>query len=155
MAVPVPAAAKRMCERSGWSLSNLELQKLLYIAHMFHLGETGEPLIIGRFEAWDYGPVQPTLYHMAKVFGSSPVKNIFHTAPPIEGRPEADTVDSAVDQLGNEPPGRLVAITHWDKGAWARFYVPGERGIVIPNDAIRQEYEDRKNGVRAARAASA
>jgi len=40
MTVSASAAAKRMCERSGWTLSNLELQKLLYIAHMFHLGET-------------------------------------------------------------------------------------------------------------------
>jgi uncharacterized phage-associated protein len=51
MAVSVASAAKRLCEKTGWTLSNLELQKILYIAHMFHLGETGQPLVPGHFEA--------------------------------------------------------------------------------------------------------
>ena len=88
MSISVSAAAKRLCERSGWSLTNLKLQKLLYISHMFHLGKTGEPLVNGHFEAWDYGPVSPFLYHKVKVFGSSPVENIFHSTPDIGDVPE-------------------------------------------------------------------
>tara|TARA_R100000789_G_C2995631_1_gene147365 strand:- start:371 stop:814 length:444 start_codon:yes stop_codon:yes gene_type:complete len=145
----VSAAAKRLCERSGWSLTNLKLQKLLYISHMFHLGKTGEPLVNGHFEAWDYGPVSPFLYHKVKVFGSSPVENIFHSTPDIGDVPEAEMLDSAIDQLANSPPGRLVAITHWDRGAWAKHYIPGEQGISIPNEDIRQEYLDRVNAVKA------
>lgn len=148
MAVSVHAAAKRMCERSGWSLSNLELQKLLYIAHMFYLGERDEPLVSGRFEAWDYGPVNPSLYHRVKVFGSDPVGNVFHGVEDIEGGPEADTLDSAVDQLGGARSGKLVAITHWENGAWAEHYVPGLRNVVIPNEDIRKEYLERKHAVQ-------
>mgnify|MGYP006283548483 CR=1 FL=1 len=77
MTVSVLSAAKRLAARSGWTLSNLELQKILYLAHMVHLGRTdGAPLVHGLFEAWDYGPVHPDLYHRVKIFGSSPVKNI-------------------------------------------------------------------------------
>lgn len=148
MTVPVFAAAKRICERSGWSVSNLELQKLLYIAHMFYLGHHEEPLIRGHFEAWNYGPVQPTLYHRAKIFGSSPVDNIFHSAGALEDGKEAKMLDEAVDQLSGSPTGRLVAITHWEKGAWAKHYVPGEFGIVIPNEDILQEYQDRARAAK-------
>lgn len=149
MTVPVFVAAKRMCEHSGWSLTHLELQKLLYIAHMFHLGQADAPLISGHFEAWDYGPVHPSLYHIAKIFGSSPVGNVFHSIGDLGSGPEASTLDSTVDQLSNAPPGKLVAITHWEHGAWARHYVPGRRGIIIPNDDIRREYRDRVDAIRA------
>ena len=147
MTVPVFAAAKRICERSGWSLSNLGLQKLLYIIHMSYLGNHDEPLIRGHFEAWDYGPVQPDLYHKAKIFGSSPVGNIFHSDEELGDCAEASMIDDAVAQLSNATPGRLVAITHWEGGAWHKNYVHGGRGSVIPNEDILQEYRDRQSAV--------
>ena len=74
MTVNVLNAAAHLIERSNQSLSNLELQKLLYLAHMFYMGRyDGEPLVHGEFEAWDYGPVHPTLYQRARTFGSNPV----------------------------------------------------------------------------------
>ena len=41
MTVPSLSAAKRLCEKSDWTLTNLHVQKLLYIAHMFYMGENG------------------------------------------------------------------------------------------------------------------
>lgn len=148
MAVPALAAAKRLCERSGWSLTNLELQKLLYIAHMFHLGRTSEPLIREHFEAWDYGPVVPSLYHKAKVFGSSKVGNIFRFAEDLTIGSEAQMLDETYDQLATARPGRLVAITHWDGGAWANHYAPRRLGTLIPNKDILQEYRDREEAAK-------
>lgn len=150
MAVPVLAAAKWLGQRSGWSLSNLELQKLIYIAHMLHLGRVRQPLIAEHFEAWAYGPVAPALYHWVKIFGSAPVQNVFHAVgDPAEGTEVANLVE-AYTHLSDAPPGRLVAITHWDKGAWAKHYVPGIRGTVIPNSDILQEYRDRENVAQSA-----
>ena len=149
MPVPVIAAAKRVAERSGWSLSNLELQKILYLAQMFYMGEhDGEPLVPGHFEAWDYGPVHPTLYHEAKIFGSSPVKNIFHSVPELPDGPEAKHLDEAVKQLANVGSGRLVAATHRPNGAWDKNYIPGARNIIIPNEDILAEYRALEDGGR-------
>ncbi len=39
------------------------------------------------------------------------------TAQELGNRAEARLIDEAVDQLSKAPPGRLVAITHWDEGA--------------------------------------
>lgn len=152
MTVPALAAAKRLCEQSGWSISNLELQKILYIAHMFYLGKHGAPLVLGHFEAWDYGPVHPTVYHKAKIFGSEPVENIFHAVGSIAESEVVATLDEAVKVLSDHRPGRLVAITHWDRGAWAKHYLPGERGCVIPNEDILREYQDRTDAVRQKKA---
>ena len=144
MTVSAVAAAKRLAERSGWALSNLELQKILYLAHMFHMGRNdGRPLVSGNFQAWDYGPVHPTLYHHVKVFGASPVANLFRGVPDVqEGTTEAQILDEALDELASATPGRLVAVTHRKGGAWERNYVPGGRNIVIPNEDILREYRE-------------
>lgn len=144
MAILAESAAKALCEMRGWSVSNLELQKILYIAHMVYLGQQHAPLIHEQFEAWDYGPVIPDLYHRAKSFGSGPVRNVFHWVPdvPIVG-PEYAALREASEATKGLSPGQLVAITHWDKGAWADYYRPGARGVKIPNARIEKEYEDR------------
>ena len=140
MSTPAVIAAKRLCEQSGWTLSNLELQKLLYLAHMAYLGRTGRPLILESFEAWDLGPVVPTLYHRAKAFGSSPVQNVFHHVSSDLEPSKASAIDEVFHATRGLTPGRLVAITHWDQGAWAKNYSPRARGRIIPNSDIRDEY---------------
>ena len=152
MTVSATAAAKRLCVRSGWRLSNLEVQKLLYIAHMLHLGRTGEPLIDGHFEAWDYGPVEPRLYHELKMFGADPVFNVFAGVRDLpDDSPEAMSLDQTQRMLADATPGRLVAITHRDDGAWARHYDSARRRVVIPNRDIAAEYLDRTNASRRRR----
>ena len=145
MTVSVLSAAKRLGAESRWTLSNLELQKLIYIAHMFHMGENnGQPLVSGQFEAWDYGPVHPELYRAAKVFGSDPVQNIFHSVPDIGDGSEKIILDKAYSVLGKAGPGKLVSATHRKDGAWERNYVPGMRHCLIPNADIAAEYESMK-----------
>lgn len=141
MTIQSLSAAKRLCERSGWTLSNLKLQKILYLAHMVYLGRTrGTPLIDGAFEAWDYGPVQPEVYHKAKIFGRDPVGNVFHDVKsPCDG-PERNILDEAFAQLGHADAGQLVHATHKEEGAWAKYYIPGCRHCPIPNDDILEEY---------------
>lgn len=142
MTVSVLSAGKWLAERSGWTLSNLELQKILYIAHMFYLGRTeGEPLVRGSFEAWDYGPVHPDLYHRVKIFGSDPVEDIFHGCDELPESDERRIINEAYKVLGNEGPGRLVNATHRKGGAWEKNYIPGVRCCPIPNDDILEEYQ--------------
>ena len=85
---------------------------------MFHLGmHGGSPLVYGNFEAWEYGPVHPTLYHEVKGFGAAAVQDIFQSVQPMTEGPERLLLDSAVAQL-SDSTSRLVAITHWKDGAW-------------------------------------
>lgn len=141
MAIHVCSAAKFVGRSSGWSMWNLYMQKLLYIAHMFHLGQhNGEPLLAGNFEAWDYGPVHPVLYRKAKVFGADPVQNIFRSSPEMAEGPEQETLEYILEGLKGFSGAKLVALTHRNEGAWAKHYVPGARGVIIPNEDIIEEY---------------
>ena len=152
MAVSVLSAAKTLGELTDWRLSNLELNKVLYLAHMIRLGETNghDGLITNVFEAWDYGPVSPRLYHKAKIFGSRPVGNIFRQYPSMNDADALQSLSEAVEATEDFSPGRLVAITHWDGGAWYENYQPGVKGVVIPNEDILNEYYRRAGRHEAA-----
>ena len=141
------AAARRMCERSDWTLTNLELQKMLYLAQMMFMGtHGGERLLNGTFEAWDYGPVIPVLYSQVKAFGSGPIKDVFFGVGEVKNPDRAKMLDDAYDQLSKKTAGQLVSITHWNNGAWAKHYRPSVLGMTIPDADILQEYRDRAHG---------
>lgn len=141
MTVRLNDAAYRMCQSADWNLSPLALQKMLYLAHMQHLGETGgSPLINEAFEAWDYGPVIPELYQNVKMFGRGKVRDIFFGVNDISGTKEAADIDYMANTLKAARPGALVEFTHHKDGAWAKNYIPGARGRIIPNADIIDEY---------------
>lgn len=110
---------------------------------MVYLGEHGEPLVDGAFEAWDLGPVEPTLYRKVKAYGDKPVQDVFSVQKFATTTAEYESIKDIYDQLGDRRPSTLVGITHEDHGAWARYYTPGVNGIIIPNQAILREYNER------------
>lgn len=145
MAARLESVAKYICEKSDWSVSNLQLQKLMYLAQMIHMGRNdGRRLFDGRFQAWDYGPVEPSLYHRVKMFGSEPVRDVFSNARYFE---KSDTRRKVMDDVCKRflkySGGDLVEITHWDDGAWAKYYTPRARNVTIPDEAILDEYRAR------------
>lgn len=149
MSIDVLQAAKVVAQLSGWTLTNLSLQKIIYIAHMFHLGTYDNALVSGNFEAWDLGPVHKDLYRHVKRFGASPVASIRATVSSSGRQDEILTLSQAFDFLGGKTPSQLVAITHWSKGAWAKNYAHGIRSIIIPRSDIVDEYRERRNQTTA------
>lgn len=145
MSVSALQAAKTIYELSGGSRSNLEMNKILYLAHMVYMGKhDGEPLIREQFQAWDYGPVVPAVYHHLKAFGSKPVGNVFHRVPSLpEDAPEYQTLKQAVEGLGDMSPSKLVAVTHRQGGAWYKHYRAGVPNVAIPNKDILREYREK------------
>lgn len=143
------AAAATLAEASGWSLSNLQIHKLLYLAQMFHIGENeGQPIFSDDFEAWKLGPVVPSVYQRAKLFGSKPVTTLFTEVRLPEGS-ERSTVQRVLTELPDHSAWKLVSITHWDKGAWAKNYEAGGFSGIIPKSDILDEYKARVERARA------
>ena len=145
-------AGKTLGELSNWSMTNLGMQKILYFAHMFHLGcENKKPLIDEQetFEAWDYGPVLPKLYHRIKMFGNSSIPEAaFYMAGDIDTNgSEYGWLDLLYTSMKDEEPYKLVDMTHWEEGAWRKRYDTGIRNTPIPNDLILEEFHARKDNV--------
>lgn len=136
--------AKKICELSHWHISNLSVQKIIYFCHMFHLGKNnGNVLIDQLFEAWDYGPVLPTLYRELRIFGAAPIESLFfYRTENIEDRNIASLVEDVAGDLVKREPWQLVALTHSKDGAWAKNYFPGTNKS-IPNEDILEEYKNK------------
>ena len=140
MTISALSAATTACEASGWRLSNLELQKLLFLSHRTFMGRNdAEPIVNEGFEAWDYGPVIPELYRIVWPFGAGRIDAL----PPVRRRRSRDehhVIREVVDHFSGRTAGQLVDLTHSPGGAWDRCYVPGRRHTPIPNEYILQEY---------------
>lgn len=136
-------AANYLCERAGWQISNLQLQKILYMADMNFTGQSHVRLIDEDFEAWDYGPVLPSLYHKCKVFGSKAIPKVFWGAKDILGTAEAKMLDLAWEKLKSATPGQLVETTHAPDGAWVRRYGRAIRNAKISASDMIDEFNRR------------
>lgn len=145
MAARLDSVCKYICEASDWTISNLKLQKILFMAQMVFMGQNeGRRLADADFEAWDYGPVEPTLYRKVRRFGSAPIEDVFYQARPFKmDDPRKILLDDVCGELLALKPGELVDMTHWPEGAWAKNYVPGIRSIRIPDADIVAEYNRR------------
>lgn len=135
-------AARTLGEESDWKLSPLEYQKILYVAQMIHLGREKRPLFEESFEAWDFGPVVPNLYHELKVFRSGFVTAVAAASTFAFGTSEAFAIDDAYTMTLHMSAGQLVTYTHRPGGAWEKFYSSGARGAVIPPSAILEEWRE-------------
>jgi uncharacterized phage-associated protein len=134
-------AAKKIGQLSGWTITNLKLQKLLYLAHLIFLGRYGRALINENFQAWNLGPVLPSVYHHLQIFGNQPIRDIFRTnIENINKDQEFSILEEVYNGLGNLEASKLVSLTHKKNGGWARNYVP-KLNQTIKDQDILCEYE--------------
>jgi uncharacterized phage-associated protein len=134
----------------GLSIDHMKLQKLVYIAHGWHLALTGNPLVIDRIEAWPYGPVLPELYREFKPYGARRIDGRSQ-APPLEVAGTADEVANAVaiaqgvwDVYKVYSAVQLSAMTHQRGTPWdtvTKSAVGPSRGREIPDSVIREHYK--------------
>lgn len=97
--IRLDTASRYNCEKSCWRLSNLPLQKILYLAQVEYAGSfAGNRLVDAAFEAWEYDPASPDLYRKVKMFGSKPVRDVFHDALRLrEGSQRKQVLDDVCD----------------------------------------------------------
>ncbi len=72
--------------RSSW-LSNMKMQKMLYICQGVHLAVNDTPCFNETVEAWQYGPVVSSIYHQFKQYGAGPIRGKAYNIAPVEVAP--------------------------------------------------------------------
>lgn len=139
--------AQKICSLSDWSITNLQLQKIMYLSHLFYMGENdGARLILEPFEAWKYGPVLPNIYNRAKLFQNRPVANIFYGSKVLKEddlvySEEAKFIKEKYIKFARNTASELVKMTHLKNGAWEKAYLRKINSPLLDED-ISQEYKD-------------
>lgn len=144
-------AASYILENSIWTVTQLELQTLLYLAQMIHLGEYGRPILAARFEAWVYGPVNRTLYDETKRFGADPLiaSRIQGSSRTVVARTHKEVLNHVVSNLAGKTGAQLIRITHLEDGAWHKTFDRRFRDKEIPDQLIKDEYIQRVKRMNA------
>lgn len=128
------------------AVTNMKLQKLVYIAHGYFLAIFGEPLIENDIHAFEWGPVIPVLYKDLKAYKANTVDQLI----PVEKNSYlADgsarlIVDKVWDAYGKFSAADLSRITHMPETPWSEIWGTNKYAV-IPNDLIREHYSDLLN----------
>jgi uncharacterized phage-associated protein len=136
---------KTICKLSGWNLTHLNLQKVLYILQLYHLGRYNKPLFFGSFEAWNYGPVEPGVYRVFSGFGADPLPEWAFLEYDLiaEEHEKSSFIKEILEFFLSKGTGFLLKFVHTESGAWDLLYQEGVKGIPIPNEEIKAEYDRR------------
>ena len=118
-------------------LSNLKLQKLLYMAHSLFLHEHKVALVAEDFQAWNHGPVVGILYREYKPHGEGPIQmELAGDGPWTRLSTEVvDALERTWMGFGGYSAPKLREITH-QLGPWPLIHQPGVKNLVIPNESI-------------------
>jgi uncharacterized phage-associated protein len=132
-------------EAQNRRLTQMQLQKLVYLAHGWSLAFLGNALIEDDIEAWDYGPVIRRLYDATKRYGSGPVTRHIRWGDdtpffsedggeafePLTAQ-ERELIDAVWKAYGDLPAFQLSALTHAPNSPWSSAYQKGMNRTVSP-----------------------
>ncbi|MDR3228839.1 MAG: DUF4065 domain-containing protein [Puniceicoccales bacterium] len=138
-----------LAKSEGWALTNMQVQKLVFLAHGFHMAHPWfkrEALVSEPVEAWRWGPVFPSLYTKLKEFGGQPIRE---PIPAKRGEqpsavPDTDPAYALIKAVwkayGKFNGIQLSRMTHLPGSPWQQVWDFIPRGI-IPNELISNYYE--------------
>lgn len=121
-----------VAKAQGRPLTPMQVQKLTYFAHGWHLAIEDKPLIDEQVEAWAFGPVIPSLYRDFRHYGNQPIDELAHyyltwfpegmtnpEASDMELRQHVPTIDEKPDKAAKLKPllDRIWEVYGWFTGA--------------------------------------
>nr|DAX44481.1 MAG TPA: hypothetical protein [Caudoviricetes sp.] len=121
-------------------ISNLKLQKVLYFIQKGFLHRRENPCFNDRIEAWQYGPVVPSVYSIFSASGSSSIKLyslLDDNFNDIENE-DIQLLNEIIDRDLKTDVWEMVRRTHQVGGAWDIVFNQRKERL-IPLDLIRNE----------------
>lgn len=135
-----------LAAEKGQKLTNMQLQKLVFLANGLFLAKTSFPLTFHNVHAWKWGPVFPQLYKRFSAYGAS---QIVAPAACEEAAVEVGSKEDAMirlvwEKFGGFSGAKLSAITHQPDSPWEVTWKAEQYGV-ISSDLIRDFYQKQLN----------
>lgn len=156
MAYDAKAIANRfldMATRDNVAVTPMKLQKLIFFAHGWNYGLYDEPLIVDPIQAWQFGPVVPSIYHEFKHVGSGAISEhatefdlekfeLIEPDVPDDDDRTIKLLERIWTTYGKLPAVELSNLTHLADTPWDRTWrgSAGARNAIIPDTLIRDYY---------------
>jgi len=140
-----------LAKASNQPISPMKLQKLVYYAHGWYAGYTNNPLIDEAVEAWQYGPVIPSLYQEFKRFGAGAIEakateykdGQFREVPVPSDTSLRTFLNNIWQSYGQFTGVKLSEMTHASGSPWDQTWTAagGLKGVDIPLPMIIQHFK--------------
>ena len=130
----------KLAQQQGNPLTPMQVLKLVYISHGWHLGLYGRPLVNEPIEAWQYGPVIPSVYHRYKKFGGAFISDVSDELPVGFDASESSTISQVFTGYGKRSGVSLSSLTHEPGTPWSITVEQSGIGATISNDLIEDFY---------------
>lgn len=147
----VANAVLEEADRQGKRLTIMQLLKLVYISHGWSLALLNSPLVDEEPEAWQHGPVFPSIYRAFRRFGSGAITERASTSfGPLASadlsEQQRSVIESVVRGYGDTHAFALSRMTHQPDTPWAKVYRDGSGSSDdIPNQIIADHYRKLAN----------
>ena len=148
-----------LSQQDGRILRPLKLMKRVYIAHGYMLALLDRPtdgVKLEKVEAWQYGPVFPSVYYSFKSYGGNPIteettvmdfSRIVRNdgfgmfAPELSDEREKAVCRFVWEKYAIYTDSSLVTILHAKDTPWERLYEK-DRNVIIPDNDTKTYYKD-------------
>lgn len=151
------AIANEFLRRRGRvGVTQMWLQKMVYISQGWNLAVNGQPLVAEDVEAWDGGPVFRSIWNHIRDNGFDPSTRMLigpFGGPPITeelSRSENDVIDHVWRKYNQFTGRELSVMTHRPGTPWTEAYMTSGQNATIPKARIRQHYLELAKAGRAA-----
>lgn len=135
--------AKYIVQRSnedGYPVSNLQLQKILFYSQREFLRKSGKPLFMEEFEAWQFGPVVPSIYRRYCGSAALPLTLYDKDDYGFIDEESKSIISRILKEKETLNPWDMVKDLHQPGRAWAIIYRDGEGAYdIIPKSLIRDK----------------
>lgn len=128
-----------LAAQSERSLTPMQVLKLVYIAHGWFLGFYGRPLVNEEVEAWQYGPVIPSLYHDFKRYGGQSIDACGEKHSELDAQAR-NIIEQVWKGYGHRSGISLSSLTHEPGSPWSVTVEKIGLGAVISSDLIEEHY---------------
>jgi len=139
------AIANEFLKLNGGAMNQMKLQKLVYIAHGWNLAINREPLVNGRIEAWDGGPVMRAIWNHIRDFGFNSSGSMLGRGPNEPFRAELTDDEKSIishvwKKYGQYSGVELSEMTHEPGTPWSNAYFGSGRNAALSASDIQQHF---------------
>lgn len=133
----------KKCNKLKVCINNLKLQKILYFVQAEFLVTKNQPCFDDEIQAWDFGPVVPSVYFRYKMFGSSNIpcvekKDISNKI----SKQDKEMIDDVINHCIKYSTATLTDIT-LNQTPWLEIYNKSKQNV-IPCENIKHFFISEK-----------
>lgn len=126
------------------SLTNLQLQKLVFLVQSKGLAERHKPAFREPVQAWKNGPVVKPLYGLYKEYQDQPIRHIDTSTLSVQEL-DGEVIDDIEDVwslFGDMTGAALWSLTHEPGRVWDKHFREGIRNIELPRPEIGSDWSE-------------